>query len=122
MRGAGRLLGETSVCLYMCGSHVCLLNGDFKNFNMRERDLADVETLTAQEGGMRARDAGSCSVCFSYQQVSSPPWLPQPRLTWEVGSAQSGGWKGGLERMGEDGQHRGAAGVERNLAREKEEE
>lgn len=65
--------GETSVCLYTCVSHVCLLNGDFKNFNMRERDLADVEKLTAQEGGMRARDSGSSSVCFSYQQVSSPP-------------------------------------------------
>lgn len=51
-RDPGRLLGELSVCLYTCGSHVCLLNGDLKNLNTRERDLADVEKLTAQEGGM----------------------------------------------------------------------
>ena len=40
------------VCLYTCGSHVCLLNGHLKNLNTRERDLADVEKLTAREGGM----------------------------------------------------------------------
>lgn len=51
-RGAGRLLSETSLCLYTCGSHVCLLKRDLKNLNMRDRDLADVEKLTAQEGRM----------------------------------------------------------------------
>lgn len=35
-------------------------------------------------------DSGSNSVCFSYQQVSSLPWLPGCRPTWEVGSPQSG--------------------------------
>ena len=48
----GSWVSRLCVCLYTCGSHVCLLNGDLKNLNTRERDLADAEKLTAQEGGM----------------------------------------------------------------------
>lgn len=43
------LWAETPVCLCTCGSHVCLLNRDLKNLNTRERNLADVKKLTAQE-------------------------------------------------------------------------
>lgn len=38
------------------------------------------------------------------------------------GQCPSGGWKVGWSTPGEDGQQRETAGVERNLAREKEEE
>lgn len=70
---------------------MCLLNGDLKNLNMRERDLADVDSPGRRNvSQLWARDCESSSVCFSYQQVSSPPRLPQPWLTWEVGSALSG--------------------------------
>ena len=46
--------------------------------------------------------------------------LPQPRLTWEVGSSQTGGWTVGWNRQGEGDQQEGTEGVERNLVREKE--
>lgn len=102
---------------------MCLLNGDLKNLNMRERDLADVDSPGRRNvSQLWARDCESSSVCFSYQQVSSPPRLPQPWLTWEVGSALSGSWKVRRSRQGEDARGGGAAGVARNLAREKGEE
>lgn len=56
-REAGRLLGEPSVCVFVHVWKSCVFTerGFKKNLNTRERDLADAEKLTAQEGGMRTR-------------------------------------------------------------------
>lgn len=68
----------------------------------------------------RARDSGNSSVCFSYQQVSLMPRLPQPWLTWEVGSAWNRGGRVGRSRQGACGRQ-GKCRVKRNLPGEEEE-